>query len=126
MALRKFIKTTIREYLNENAMSKEIIAYHGTRYEFDKFEPFYPKGAIGNKKGVYFTKDLQTAIEYAEDVDGALDNKSRVIKARLKIDSDSDGEIINHSYRGEEIIMFDVNKIEIIDYNILKNKTKRL
>ena len=125
MELRKFIKTTIRECLNENTTSKEIIAYHGTRYEFNRFEPLYPKSAIGNKKGVYFTKDLQTATEYAEDVDGALDNKSRVIKARLKIDSDSDGEIINHSYRGEEIIMYDVNKIEIIDYNILKNKTKR-
>ena len=120
MELRKFIATTIREYLNKDTTSKEIIAYHGTRYEFDRFEPFYPKGVIGNKKGVYFTKDLQTAIEYAEDVDGALDNKSRVIKAKLKIDSVSDGEIINHSYRGEEIIMYNVNKIEIIDYNILK------
>lgn len=126
MELRKFIATTIREYLNENNITKKIIAYHGTRYEFDRFELSYPKGAIGNKRGVYFTTDLQTATEYAEDVDGALDNKSRVIKALLKIDSDSDGEIINHSYRGEEIIMFDINKIEIIDYNILKNKTKRL
>ncbi|MFA5432741.1 MAG: hypothetical protein WC319_07710 [Candidatus Paceibacterota bacterium] len=121
MELRKFIATTIREYLNEDNTTKEIIAYHGTRYEFDKFELFHPRGAIGNKKGIYFTRDLQAAIEYAEDVDGGLDNKSRVIKARLKIDSDSDGEIINHSYRGEEIIMFDANKIEIIDYNILKD-----
>ena len=116
MKLRKFISETITEILNE----KEIIAYHGTRRSFDKFEPLQPMGAIGNPKGVYFTQDLNTAIEYAEDVDGELDEKSRVIKAKLIINSDADGKIINHSYRGEEIVMFNVDKIEILDNNVLK------
>jgi hypothetical protein len=120
MELRKFIATTIREYLNEQVNTDNITAYHGTRYNFDNFEMFYPKGAMGNPKGVYFTRDLQTAIEYAEDVDGGLDDKSRVIKVKLNIDSEDDGEIINHSYRGEEIIMYNLNKIQILDKNVLE------
>lgn len=120
LKLRKFIVETIRKYINENN-SNEIIAYHGTRYDFIKFEPFKPSGAIGNKKGIYFTRDLQTAIEYAENVDGALDNKSRVIKVKLIINSPKDGQIINHKYRGEEIIIFDPNKIKILNNNVLNN-----
>jgi hypothetical protein len=127
MELKKFIKTTIREYLNEKLNTNNIIAYHGTRYNFDEFDVFYPKGAIGNPKGAYFTRDLQTAIEYAENVDGGLDDKSRVVKVKLNIDSEDDGEIINRSYSGEEIIMYNLNKIQILDKNVLeKNKTKRL
>lgn len=106
--------------LNENNALKTIIAYHGTRSNFYQFELFSPKGAMGNLKGIYFTRDLQTAVEYAQDVDGALDDKSRIIKAELTIDSEYDGKIINHSYRGEEIIMFNKHKIKILDDNILR------
>lgn len=108
---------------NKNNDSIIIIAYHGTRYKFNNFVSSYPIGAIGNPKGVYFTKDYQTAVEYAEDVDGALDDKSRVIQVKLTIDSDSDGKIINHSYRGEEIVMFNIDKIEIINDNVLNNNS---
>jgi len=121
MNLQKFITDTIHKYLNEqqNIKGDEIIAYHGTRYKFDNFKTSHPKGAVGNEKGVYFTRDLSTAKEYAEDVDGALDDKSIVIKVKLTINSDTDGKIINHSYRGEEIIMFNLNNIKILDNNIL-------
>jgi hypothetical protein len=122
MKLKKIIETILREYLNENKYTNNIIAYHGTRYNFDIFDMFYPKGAIGNPKGIYFTRDIQTAIEYAEDVDGALDNKSRVVKVKLNIDSEDDGVIIDNSYSGEEIIMFNLDKIQILDKNILKKK----
>jgi hypothetical protein len=121
MELKKVIATNIRKYLKENLTPKEIVAFHGTRRNFEKFEPIKPISAIANPKGVYFTRDLQTAIEYAEDIDGGLDDKSIVIKAKLTIDSDYDGKIINHSYRGEEIVMFNVDKIEILDNNVLHN-----
>lgn len=122
MAVERYIATTIQEYLRENTHTNDIIAYHGTRYKFDEFKAFYPMGALGNPKGVYFTRDLDTAIEYAEDTAGAIDNKSRVIMVKLNIDSEDDGIIINHSYRGEEIIMFNLDKIEILNNNILKTK----
>jgi hypothetical protein len=119
--IRKMIDKVknFKQFVNENADTNNIIAYHGTRYDFDKFDMFYPKGAIGNPKGVYFTRDLQTAIEYAEDVDGGLDDKSRVIKVKLNIDSNDDGVINNHSYSGEEIIMFNLDKIQILNNNVL-------
>lgn len=106
--------------LIENNGLNTIIAYHGTRSKFNDFELFNPKGAMGNPKGIYFTRDLQTAVEYAQDVDGALDDRSRVVKAELIINSDYDGKIINHSYRGEEIVMFNKHKIKILDNNILR------
>lgn len=118
--MNDFIKTIVEEYFNENDNSNNIIAYHGTRYKFDTFEPSYPRMAAGNPKGVYFTRNLSDATEYAQDVYGALDKYSRVIKAKLTIDSDLDGKIINHSYSGEEIIMYNTNKIEILDYNVLE------
>lgn len=121
--MKDFIKKILREKiineLNDN-QPMDIIAYHGTRRLFDMFEPMKPVGILSSLKGVYFTRDLNSAIEYAEDVDGALDERSRVIKVKLKINSDKDGVISNHSYTGEEIIMFNMDKIEILDDNILE------
>ena len=55
----------------------EIIAYHGTRSKFNDFYPNKPISALGNEKGIYFTRDKSVAKEYAMDVDGALDDKSK-------------------------------------------------
>lgn len=79
------------------AMGFEDGWLHGTRRQFNEFAPSSPRGANGNKKGVYFTKDKQVAEEYAQDVDGAFDEKSNVIGAMLR-----NPEVINHSYRGAE------------------------
>lgn len=117
--MEDIISKKILQYLKENEINSKIIAYHGTRRQFDKFEPFNPSGAIGNPKGVYFTRDLDTAIEYSMDVDGAVDERSRVIKAQLSIDSEQDGKIIYHSYTGEEIVMFNMDKIVILNDNVL-------
>ena len=49
MELRKFIATTIREYLNEqHNLNNRIVAYHGTRsfLPFQKFENTIGRGEI--------------------------------------------------------------------------------
>lgn len=58
--------------------------WHGTRRQFNEFIPSQPRGAIGNKPGIYFSPDRRTAEEYAMDADGATDSKSRVIQAYIR------------------------------------------
>jgi hypothetical protein len=88
----------------------EVTYYHGTRRNFDEFEAMQPRGAQGNKKGVYFTKDKSTAEEYAMDVDGALDEKSRVIEVNLR-----NPEHQNKGYSGDEYIINDPKNIRSVN-----------
>ena len=69
MELRKFIATTIREYLNENVQQK-IIAYHGSNVLFDEFDDtkigsnsdVNANGNLNNDKyGFFFTSDFDEA-----------------------------------------------------------------
>jgi hypothetical protein len=74
MELRKFIKTTIREYLNEqNNLGNRIVAYHGTRsfLPFQKFETtMIGTGLVssGGAKydGFFFTTEKENAEYYTE------------------------------------------------------------
>lgn len=95
--------------------NKPLLVYHGTRREFDVFSILKPRGAIGNPPGVYFTADLEAAKEYAMDVDGAWDEKSRIIAAYLKIETEQDGKIIDSAYSGREYVVFDETKIHTIN-----------
>lgn len=95
--------------------NKPLLVYHGTRREFDEFSIQKPRGAIDNPPGVYFTADLEAAKEYAMDVDGAWDEKSRIIAAYLKIETEQDGKIIDSAYSGREYVVFDTTKIHTID-----------
>lgn len=58
--------------------------YHGTRRKFNEFVPMQPRGAIGNKPGIYFSPDIETAQEFANDDDGVPDEKTRVITAYIR------------------------------------------
>lgn len=95
---------------------RPLVVYHGTRREFDVFEPMQPRGANGNPAGVYFTQDKQEAEEYAQDVDGATDEKSRVIAAYLSIKNDADGLIRDRAYGGTpEYVVLTPTQIKSVD-----------
>jgi hypothetical protein len=70
MELRKFITTTIREYLNEknNQFTEEIIAYHRSSKKFYKFD-ISSVSANSNRQlsgwGLYFS-DIIPSKEYGE------------------------------------------------------------
>ena len=57
--LRKFIKTTIREYLNENINSNKKIVYHGGRLNNSNIDDL-----------LYVSFDKEQAKEYAKGNDG--------------------------------------------------------
>jgi hypothetical protein len=76
MELRKFIQTTIREYLNEQqSIKNKVIAYHGTPHgNFDKFT-MKKRGSgadltgVGDYgKGFYFSPNKEYALSYATEV----------------------------------------------------------
>jgi predicted RNA methylase len=68
-----------------DADGKPLVVYHGTRHQFDVFEPSKPRNAFGNPPGIYFTDDKSEAKQFAEDVDGATDERSRVVSAYVSI-----------------------------------------
>lgn len=94
---------------------RPLVVYHGTRRSFDSFVPSKPRGAFGNPVGIYFDTDRQAAEEYAMDVDGATDEKSRIIEAYVRIANDGDGVIKTRTERGLkqlEIIAFRPDQIK--------------
>jgi len=64
MKLRKFIATTIREYLNENVYSN--IWYHGTDKEFIK--PKITVGEFDNMGGFFLTKNIDFANRWGKHI----------------------------------------------------------
>jgi hypothetical protein len=78
-------------------------AYHGTRRQFDAFDADLassaPLSARGNKPGIYFTPDKSFAVEYAQDVDGATDERSRVISVYLRNAEKSERPLGGTEYR---------------------------
>jgi Inorganic Pyrophosphatase/ADP-Ribosyltransferase in polyvalent proteins/Large polyvalent protein associated domain 39/Large polyvalent protein-associated domain 3 len=91
---------------------KPLVVYHGTRYKFDAFEPTQPRAAAGNPVGIYFTDDPREAEQFAEDVDGATDARSRVVPAYLSIRNDKDGVIRKRRDGTTEFIVFDPTRIK--------------
>jgi hypothetical protein len=68
MELRKFIKTTIRKYLNENVEDNSDILYHGTDYKFNVFN---------DNKPIFFVDNIDVARTYG----------NFIIKAKLNMDN---------------------------------------
>jgi hypothetical protein len=99
---------------------RPLVVYHGTRREFFTFEPMRTFKAFGNsekyKEAVYLTSDKREAEEYAMDQDGGRDDRSRIIKAYVAINSDNDGFIKKVSGQDEiEVIVLKSEHIKSID-----------
>ena len=86
-----------------------LVVYHGTRRAFDAFTPGKPRGAIGNPAGIYFDTNKEVAEEFAMDVDGATDERSRIVDAFVRVTGDEDGQIRKRTERGR-------NQLEVIAF----------
>lgn len=68
--LRKFIHTTIREYLNENMNINNLILYHGTNNDFNNFDLKFFNSGSGDGGwlgyGIYLTNDYEYAESYGD------------------------------------------------------------
>jgi hypothetical protein len=92
--LKKFIATTIREYLNENIDNQKHELpeywYHGTNKYFDKFTlDNMGKNWKQSELGIYFTQYIKpgiygsTAKEYAEDLVVREGGKPYIYKCKI-------------------------------------------
>lgn len=66
MRLIKNIEITIREFLNENYSND--VWYHGGESKISKFKKTPPVNRNGNVEGYYFTKFLEVAMRYGEEI----------------------------------------------------------
>jgi hypothetical protein len=68
MELRKFIATTIREYLNEQQEESNNIWYHGGQIKIKNFIKTSPINRRGNTEGFYFTKNIDYAKAHGNEI----------------------------------------------------------
>ena len=105
-------------------MGAPLVVFHGTRRQFDSFVAMKPSGAFGNPVGIYFTDDLNEAAQFAEDVDGATDEKSRIVAVNICIRNASDGLIRKRSDGTTEYIVFRPEAIKIVIDNLYKETSQ--
>jgi hypothetical protein len=124
--LRKFIKTTIREFLYEskNNYLNDIVFYHGSDVLFDKFDIDYTtNGNLG--RGFYFTPVIGLAKQYGDIVYKVKLDISNPIYLNGVDSNFSDNEIIeivNHIPQN----IFNQNKDNYIETILsIDNKIRR-
>lgn len=101
-----------------------LLVYHGTRRKFDAFVPMKPMAAFGNPVGIYFTDCLREAEEFAQDVDGATDEHSRVISAHLLIRDDTEGLIRRRRDGTTEFIVFKPESVLIVSNTMVQSTAR--
>ena len=81
MELRKFIATTIREYLNEQEIFNNNVWFHGTKYNFKDFDlsKFGQTDDGWWGVGVYFHSDIEVAKIYGNNIIQALLKTNKIL-----------------------------------------------
>lgn len=133
MELRKFIATTIREYLNENMINEKIVAFHGSGVEFDNFSDDFIGSGIGNAGfgyGIYLTNTKQNAKDWAKSLEKTASvfidgiKQSEIIAKFLTIAVDLHGnkpDLLLHILKIHIDKLFQENKITENEYKFIKN-----
>ena len=105
MELRKFIKTTIKEYLNEKVNSDGYI-YHGTgkgqALNIQRDGYMKPNKTGEEQPSISFTNDLDYAKYYAKSKGGV--SKMCILRTKLTDDYQLSSRIMNN--KGDEYITF--------------------
>lgn len=119
MELRKFIKTTIKEYLNEQVKNDDYI-YHGTgkgqalNIQRDGF--MKPNKTGEEQPSISFTNDLDYAKYYAKSKGGS--SKMSILRTKLDDTFQLSPRIRNN--KGDEYITFDIlpsSKLEVMTFD---------
>lgn len=131
MEVRKFIATTIREYLNEqqntqtieNFGDDELILYHGSSYYFDKFKTFKIGSGIGEQDsgwGLYLTTNKDTAKIFGKYIYSVSILKSIEMKI-MEEDKPIDKKIFIKFFNSITNINIDIDTLDIyLDYKKLE------
>lgn len=112
MKLRKFIKTTIREYLNEQIKNSDTVWYHGTDKEFLNPKRFV--GEFDNMGGFFLTKNIDFAKRHGKYI-----KKFKLDKDIKIFDFDNEKDFLLYSEEVSKKIK--LPNIGILHYAILLN-----
>lgn len=134
MELRKFIATTIREYLNEQyTICENFVAYHGSGVKFDDFSGDFIDSGIGNAGfgyGIYLTNTKQNAKGWAKSLEQKANvvidgiKQSEIIEKFLTNAVDLHGnkpDLLLHILKAHIDKLYQENKITEKEYNFIKN-----
>ncbi len=134
MELRKFIATTIHEYLNEQqTINENFVAYHGSGVKFDDFSDDFIGSGIGNTGfgyGIYLTNTKQNAKGWAKSLEKKANvvidgiKQSEIIEKFLTNAVDLHGnnpDLLLHILKTHIDKLYQENKITEKEYNFIKN-----
>ena len=134
MELRKFIKTTIREYLNEQqVLNENFTTYHGSGIEFNDFSGDFIGSGIGNAGfgyGIYLTDSKQNAKGWAKSLEKASNVIIDGVKQSENIEKfltsavglyGNKPDLLLHILKSYIDKLLKENKISEKEYNFIKN-----
>lgn len=91
--LRQFIKTTIREFLNENIISNiQYVVYHGTDFNFDDFKTRRKVSGYGYSMGAYFSSSEKEAKRYGKNIKQYTLNFDKLLDLTFINEEDKNGK----------------------------------
>ena len=102
--LKKFIKTTIREFLNENVIyNSQYNVYHGTDFEFDEFKTRRKVSGYGYSMGAYFSSSEKEAKRYGKNIKQYTLDFNKLLDLTFINEDDKNGKEKFFSYMNNEL-----------------------
>jgi hypothetical protein len=118
MELRKFIATTIREYLNENIISNiKYDVFHGTDYHFEIFNTKRKVSGYGYSMGAYFSSSEKEAKRYGKKVEKYTLQFNKLLDLTFINEDDKNGKEKFFNYINSELNIILPNQKSMIYSN---------
>jgi hypothetical protein len=105
--LKQFIKTTIREFVNENIISNsQHIVYHGTDFDFYEFKTRRKVSGYGYSMGAYFSSSEKEAKRYGKNIKQYTLDFNKLLDLTFIIEDDKNGKEKFFNYMNNELDIF--------------------
>ena len=113
--LKQFIKTSIREFLNENIVtSVEYNVFHGTDFDFETFNTRRKVSGYGYSMGAYFSSSEKEAKRYGKKVEEYILKFNKLLDLTFINEDDKNGKETFFKYVNDELkIVFPNQKMKI-------------
>ena len=112
---KQFIKTTLREFLNENIVtSVEYNVFHGTDFDFETFNTRRKVSGYGYSMGAYFSSSEKEAKRYGKKVEEYILKFNKLLDLTFINEDDKNGKETFFKYVNDELkIVFPNQKTKI-------------
>lgn len=116
--LTQFIKTTIREFFNENIIiGTEYNGFHGTDFDFETFNTRRKVSGYGYSMGAYFSSSEKEAKRYGKKVEEYILKFSKLLDFTFISEDDKSGKEKFFKYMNDELKIVFPNQKSMIYSN---------